>query len=165
MSYKKKIIELTHSVERVKNKQEGGFVVGLCHGCFDVLHVGHLRHFSSAREQCDFLIVSVTPDCYVNKGPNRPVFPAEQRAELIAGLEASDLVVVNSWDTAVPLLQLLRPDIFFKGQEYEIDAAKVNPAFFMEAETMKSIGGTVKFTYEWTSSSSSAIRKIENEKA
>jgi len=80
---------------------------------------------------------------------------------MIAGLEVSDIVVINQWDTAVPLLKLLRPHIFFKGQEYEIDASKVNPAFFVEAETMKSIGGDVKFTYEWTSSSTSAIKKMQ----
>jgi rfaE bifunctional protein nucleotidyltransferase chain/domain len=162
MQYQKKLIDLSTVATLIRVEQLNGKVVGLCHGCFDILHVGHLRHFSSARKQCDFLVVSVTPDRFINKGPNRPVFPADQRAEMIAGLVASECVVINEWDTAVPLLKLLRPDIFFKGQEYETDALKVNPAFLLEAATIKSIGGTVKFTYEWTSSSSSAIKKIQD---
>lgn len=161
MQYQEKLIDFSHAAEVVRARQRDGLVVGLCHGCFDVLHVGHLRHFASARNQCDFLVVSVTPDRYINKGPNRPVFAADQRAELIAGLEVTDLVAINEWDTAVNLIRVLMPNIFFKGQEYEIDPTKVNPAFLVEAETMKSIGGAVKFTYEWTSSSSSAIRRMQ----
>ena len=161
MQYQRKLIDIATAVDKIRLLQLDGSVVGLCHGCFDVLHVGHLRHFSSAKKQCDFLVVSVTPDNFVNKGPNRPIIPEAQRAELIAGLEASDIVIINAWDTAAPLLKTLRPDIFFKGQEYETDAFKVNPAFFIEAETMKSIGGEVKFTYEWTSSSTSVIKKIQ----
>lgn len=157
-----KILELEDVASWVKNEQEAGQIIGLCHGCFDVLHVGHLRHFVAAKNQCDLLVISVTPDRFINKGPNRPVFPSEQRSELIAGLSVSDVVCVNRWESAVNLINLLKPNIFFKGQEYENNASAINPLFLLEAEAIQSIGGVIKFTHEWTSSSSAAIKKMNN---
>jgi cytidyltransferase-like protein len=141
-----------------------GFCVGLCHGCFDVLHTGHLRHFESARSQCDVLMVSVTPDEFINKGAGRPVFPAAERAELIAGIGAVDFTVINQWPSAVNLLKELRPNAFFKGQEYESRAMQVNPNFIEEKDVAQSLGIDVRFTYEKVRSSSATLKVYENKK-
>jgi len=155
-----KVLSIDEAANRARDARSDGIVIGLCHGCFDVLHSGHLRHFTAAAGMCDELIVSVTPDRFINKGPNRPVFPAEQRAELIAGLAVVKWVVINEWESAVRLVGALKPSIFFKGDEYERDANAVNPAFFAEKEAVVAYGGRVEFTHEWTSSSSAAIKRM-----
>lgn len=157
-----RIAELSQLAEWIRKWKAAEKKVGLCHGCFDVLHVGHLRHFEAARALCDVLVVTVTPDQYVNKGPNRPVFPAEQRAELIAGLGSVDYVAINQWDSAVHLLEMLKPSLFIKGQEYQTRAESVNPNFLLERKMTERVGGAVAFTYEWTSSSSAAIKRMRD---
>src|SRR5690349_12984543 len=78
-----------------------GRTVVQCHGVFDLLHIGHIRHFQEARKKGDLLVVTLTPDQYVNKGPHRPVFTASLRAEAIASLDVVDYVAINKWPTAV----------------------------------------------------------------
>jgi len=92
----------------------------LTSGVFDLLHVGHLRGFEEARRQGDLLIVGVNRDARVRqlKGAGRPVVPERQRAEMIAGLEAVDYVVLFGEDDAAGLIRRLRPDVFCKGGEY-----------------------------------------------
>lgn len=95
----------------------------------DLLHIGHIRYLEKAKRLGDILVVTVTPDCYVNKGPHRPAFPDLLRAEAIAALDAVDYVAINEWPTAVETLDLLRPDVYAKGAEFrqnrtpEIDRA------------------------------------------
>ena len=154
----KSLDELTSIVD--SNRKEGRNVVQ-CHGCFDILHTGHLRHFISAKRRSHILIVTLTPDEYINKGPDRPVFPQEQRAELIAGLSIVDFVAVNKWASAVETIKMLKPDLFAKGSEYETRAEQVNPNFLIEKETIESVGGNVIFTYEFTDSSTKAFNKMK----
>ena len=149
--------ELSEIISRIKSKKG---VVGICHGYFDVLHAGHLKHFEAASKLCDILIVTVTPDQYINKGPNRPVFPAEQRAELISGMACVDYVGVNKWASAIEMINMLKPTILIKGQEYESNAEEVNPNFLEEKIAIEKIGGNVAFTYEWVSSSTAAIERM-----
>ncbi|PIT99554.1 MAG: hypothetical protein COT74_11180 [Bdellovibrionales bacterium CG10_big_fil_rev_8_21_14_0_10_45_34] len=144
-------------VEQVKSE---GRTVVQCHGCFDVLHAGHLRHFESARKAADVLIATITPDEFINKGPNRPVFPAKQRAELIAGLGAVSWVAINKWPSAVPTIEMLKPNYFAKGDEYEAPDQQVNPNFQLEKQAVEKAGGCVYFTREWTTSSSKAIERM-----
>ena len=99
-----------------------GKTVVHCHGVFDLMHIGHIRHFQEARKLGDILVVTVTPDRFVNKGPHRPVFTESLRAEAIASLGCVDYVAVNKWPTAVEALSLLKPDIYAKGSDYR-DAA------------------------------------------
>jgi len=158
---KKKVLGLDKIAESVQLLQNDRKSVALCHGCFDIIHIGHLRHFEAAKALVDVLVVTVTPDRFVNKGPNRPVFPEEQRAEIIAGLSVVDLVGINKWNSAVETLRLIRPNIFIKGQEYETHAHQVNPNFLAEAKIVEEIGGKISFTYEFTSSTTSAIERLK----
>lgn len=133
----------------------------MCHGCFDILHAGHLRHFEAAKAMADCLVITVTPDRYVNKGPNRPVFPQEQRAELVAGLGVVDWVAVNRWATAVETIHLIRPSLFIKGQEYESRSEQADPNFFAEVRAVKKVGGKSDFTRDqFTSSSTRAFKRL-----
>jgi cytidyltransferase-like protein len=104
----KTIDEISHILRKLKS--EGKKLV-LCHGCFDLMHTGHIKHFQPAKEMGDILVVTVTPDIYVDKGPNRPVFNQSLRVETIAALECVDYVAINKWPTAEETLRLLRPDI------------------------------------------------------
>lgn len=89
----------------------------LCHGVFDVLHAGHVHHFQEAKKHGDILVVSITPDQYVNKGPNRPIFNQNVRARVVDALKVVDFVVVNSRPDALDVLKVLEPDVFCKGSE------------------------------------------------
>lgn len=89
-----------------------------CHGCFDLLHIGHIRHFEAAKQAGDYLIVTVTADAFVNKGPDRPVFNQTLRMEAIRALKCVDQVVLSNAPTATALIRQLKPDVFAKGPDY-----------------------------------------------
>ena len=84
--------ELALKIETLKKEQKK---IVLCHGCFDVLHFGHLRHFVEAKKKADFLAVTVTPNDFVNKGKDRPIFSEEYRIELLSGLSVIDYLSIN----------------------------------------------------------------------
>ena len=102
----------------IKTKKKRKKVV-LCHGVFDLLHVGHINHFQYAKSYGDIVIVSVTPDKYVNKGPGRPAFNEQQRLKALASLECVDYVILNRFSTAVSIIKELKPNIYCKGQDYK----------------------------------------------
>ncbi|MEM7626642.1 MAG: adenylyltransferase/cytidyltransferase family protein [Planctomycetota bacterium] len=113
----------------------------LCHGCFDLLHVGHVRYLEAARALGDVLVVTVTPDELVDKGPGRPVFAVRQRAELLAALRCVGAVAINRWPTAVPTIELLRPDVYAKGAEYRAAAGDPASPVGEERAAVEAAGG------------------------
>lgn len=135
------------------DKAEGRRVV-LCHGVFDLLHPGHIRHFEAARREGDVLVVTLTPDQYVNKGPGRPVFNERLRLESIAALESVDHVALNKWPTAVETIHLLKPDVYAKGDEYKAGAQDLTGMIFEEERAILAEGGRIHFTSDVTFSSS-----------
>lgn len=139
-------------------KSEGKRVV-LCHGCFDLMHIGHIWHFEEARQYGDVLVVTVTPDRYINKGPNRPVFPENLRAETLAGLSVVDYVAINKWASAVETIKLIRPHYFVKGPDYQQTTARVNPNILAEIEAVQQVGGEVTFTSGEKLSSTEILKK------
>jgi rfaE bifunctional protein nucleotidyltransferase chain/domain len=114
---------LADLVERVHQIRAAGERVALCHGCFDILHYGHLLHLTEARTFADRLVVTVTPDRFVNKGTGRPIYTEVQRAEMLAALRVVDAVAVNEWPTAAKAIRALRPNFFVKGIDYASEAA------------------------------------------
>jgi cytidyltransferase-like protein len=124
------------------------------------LHFGHLRHFIEAKKSADILIVTITPDHFVNKGSDRPIFSQELRSELLSGLEVIDYVGINEWASAVETIKLIKPNFFAKGNEYESLEQMVNPLFDKERKALEIAGGKMIFTDEETSSSSKIIEKI-----
>ena len=127
---------------RDQARRDGRTVVH-CHGCFDIVHPGHVRHLQFARSLGDILVVTVSADPQVNKGVNRPLIPDDLRAANLAALECVDWVHVNSEPTAVVLLDALRPDIYVKGKEYETNH---DPRFLAERDTVTRHDGRVVFS-------------------
>ncbi|CAB4176161.1 Cytidyltransferase-like domain [uncultured Caudovirales phage] len=129
----------------------------LCHGCFDLFHVGHLKHLQAAKALGDYLVVSITSDAFVNKGPGRPVFSAEKRAEMLAALECVDYVVIVDGPSALPAIEAIQPDIYCKGSDYK--GEDITGKFDQEKAAVESHGGKVAFTDCETHSSSSLINE------
>lgn len=96
----------------------------LCHGDFDLLHIGHIRHLKKAKEMGDILMVTIIGDKYVDKGLNRPVFSENYRAEIIAALECVDYVAIVDAKDAVKSIEIIKPNIYAKGQDSNILAEK-----------------------------------------
>ena len=142
-----------------KARQEGLRIVH-CHGVFDLLHPGHILHFKEARKQGDLLVVTVTPDQFVRKGPGRPVFNQRLRLESIAALEDVDYTALNEWPTAVETIQRLRPHVYVKGSDYANTSSDLTGKIVEEEEAVKAVGGTVHFTDEETFSASHLINRF-----
>ncbi|OGS08975.1 MAG: hypothetical protein A2270_04725 [Elusimicrobia bacterium RIFOXYA12_FULL_51_18] len=151
------IAELAHIVERLKN---GGKVVVHCHGVYDLMHPGHIKHLEAARGQGDVLVVTITPDRYVNKGPGRPVFNEHLRAESIAALACVDYVAVNSWPTALETINLLKPGVYIKGSDYAAPEKDITGGIVHEREAVERNGGRLHFTDEITFSSTELLNKF-----
>lgn len=130
-----------------------------CHGVFDLMHIGHIRHFQEARKLGDVLVVTVTPDRFVNKGPHRPVFTEALRAEAIASLDCVDYVAINKWPTAVEALGLLKPDFYAKGSDYRNAESDHTGGITRERLAVEAGGGTLVFTDEITFSSSTLLNQ------
>ena len=113
-----KIRDLENLADQLASLRASGKRIVHCHGVFDLLHIGHLRHLKSAREFGDVLVVTITPDRFVNKGPGRPAFPEGLRAEALASLECVDFVAINYWPSAVELIAILKPNFYVKGSDY-----------------------------------------------
>jgi rfaE bifunctional protein nucleotidyltransferase chain/domain len=124
-------------LEIVRAERAAGRTVAFANGCFDLLHVGHVRYVQAAAEEADRLIVAVNGDETAGrKGPGRPILPASDRAELVAALRGVDYVTIFPEETVAPLLELLRPDVHCKGTDYTLDTVP-------ERETVRAYGGRI----------------------
>ena len=138
----------------------GGKKVVHCHGVFDLLHIGHIKHLEAARKLGDALVVTLTPDRFVNKGPHRPAFPERLRAEALASLACVDFVAINEWPTAVETIQKLRPDFYVKGVVREAGKRDHTDAIDREEQAVKAGGGQLVLTDEETFSASTLINRF-----
>lgn len=131
-----------------------------CHGVFDLLHPGHIKHFENSKRKGNALVVTITQDEYVNKGPGRPIFNQQLRAETIAAMECVDYVAINEWPTAVETIKKLKPHFYVKGSDYLKKDDDVTGKIYEEEEAVKSIGGFLHFTDEISFSSSTLINNF-----
>ena len=152
----KSVPELAEIAERARS--EGRSVV-LAHGVFDLLHLGHVRHLEAARKLGDVLIVTVTGDAFVRKGPGRPVFAQTMRAEMLAALDYVDWTGINRAPTADPLIEAIQPDVYVKGSDYVDPKFDVTSNITRERELTEKYGGRLCFTDEVTFSSSGLINE------
>lgn len=159
---KEKILALTDLAQVVADARAAGKKVAHCHGVFDLLHPGHIKHFEAARKAGDLLVVTLTQDKYVNKGPGRPAFNEQIRLETIAALAVVDYVALNQWPTAIELLEVLRPSFYVKGQEYRDFDADLTGNIRKEVDAVRAHGGDVYFTDEVVFSSSKLINAHYN---
>lgn len=125
-------------VARIRADRDAGRSIAFANGCFDILHVGHVRYLESAAQEADVLIVAINDDASVKalKGEGRPILAAEHRAELVAALRSVDYVVIFPEPTVAPLLESLHPDVHCKGTDYTVDTVP-------ERETVKAYGGRI----------------------
>ena len=132
------ILSLDALAARVADDRQRGLSVGFANGCFDLLHVGHIRYLQAAAKEADRLIVAVNGDDSVRalKGPGRPILPAADRAELVAALRGVDYVVIFDEPTVAPLLERLRPDVHCKGTDYAPDTVP-------ERDIVRGYGGRI----------------------
>ena len=123
---------------RVADARRDGQTLAFANGCFDLLHVGHVRYLSAAAEEADLLIVAINDDDSVRrlKGEGRPILSAADRAELVAALRVVDYVVVFPEPTVGPLLEAIRPDVHCKGTDYTLDSVP-------ERDVVRAYGGRV----------------------
>jgi rfaE bifunctional protein nucleotidyltransferase chain/domain len=122
----------------VAKDRAAGRTIAFANGCFDLLHVGHVRYLQGAAAEGDRLIVAINDDESVRrlKGAGRPILPAADRAELVASVRGVDYVVVFEGETVAPLLELLQPDVHCKGTDYTADTVP-------ERETVRAYGGRI----------------------
>src|SRR3989338_3883937 len=106
-----KILTLNELEAKARALRDAGRRVVMCHGTFDLMHTGHIRHLQRAKQEGDVLLVTVTGDAYVNKGPGRPVFGEEPRAETLAALACVDYVAINHDKAAMTAIARLRPNV------------------------------------------------------
>jgi len=147
-----RILNQDELLARINDARSTGARVVFANGCFDVLHVGHVRYLAGARELGDILVVGVNSDEQVVrlKGPGRPVMAAAERAEIVASLESVTYVTIFNEPTVEHLLLALKPDIHAKGTDYTEDTVP-------ERAVVRSYGGRVAIVGDPKDHSTSAI--------
>jgi cytidyltransferase-like protein len=143
----------------LSEKRKKGLKIVQCHGVFDLLHPGHIRHFKDARSKGDCLVATVTPDRFVNKGPGRPAFTETLRLESLAALSDIDYVVLNDSPDAVSAIRQVRPHFYVKGIEYQNHASDVTGKISEEAQAVENLGGKILYTDDIVFSSSSLLNR------
>lgn len=148
------------NIDRVLAPLRAHHKVVQCHGVFDLLHIGHIKHLDHAKTFGDILVVSVTADRFVNKGPGRPYFSELLRAEALAALACVDYVVINHHLTAIEAIKTIRPDFYIKGIEYQESQNDITGKITDEEEAVKSVGGQLTFTKDIVFSSSTLLNRF-----
>jgi len=133
-----RVVTDTELLELVEADRRGGKTIAFANGCFDVLHVGHVRYLAGAAKEADRLIVAVNDDASERalKGPGRPLMDDAARAELVAAIRGVTYVVLFGERSVDRLLQLIRPDVHCKGTDYTVDTVP-------ERETVRAYGGRI----------------------
>ena len=156
----KKIISIENLKKIILKLKARRKKIVLCHGVFDLLHIGHIKHFKEAKNLGDVLVVTLTPDRFVKKGPNKPVFNEKLRLEAIAAMDVVDFVSLNTSPTAVTPIQKLKPNIYCKGIEYKIHRNDISGQIENEINMVKKVGGKIIYTNAITFSSGKLFRYI-----
>ena len=148
----RRVVSLDEAATRLAAARRRGAVIVLANGAFDPLHVGHVRYLEGARRAGHRLVVAVNSDASVRrlKGEGRPIVPAEERAEMVAGLRAVDLVVLFEEDTVARVIDRLRPEVHAKGTDYTAETVP-------ERAAVAAYGGRTVITGDPKDHSSTAL--------
>ena len=158
----KKIFQIDQLTKKIELEKKKNKKIIHCHGVFDLIHVGHIKHFKEAKEIGDFLVVSITSDKYVNKGSGKPIFSENLRAEVLSSLEYIDAVYINRYTTPEKLISLIKPDIYFKGPDYKNTKKDITKNILKEISSVKKYGGRVAYSNDITFSSSNLINRVND---
>ena len=146
--------ELKKKITFLKKKK---IKVVLCHGVFDLVHIGHIDHFKKAKEYGEVLVVSVTADKYVKKGPGKPLFTDKIRAAYLSSLKLIDYIYINNEETSISVINIVKPNYYIKGQDYKIRKNDITKKILLEEKAVKKNKGKIIFTDEVQFSSSKII--------
>ncbi len=155
-----KIVSKEKFKEMKKKLKEEGKTVALCHGVFDVLHPGHIVHLEQAKGMADILVVSVTSEKYVRKGPGRPYFDDAMRMRVLAALECVDYVILSEGFTVEDIIESVEPNIYVKGEEYKNAKNDITGKINEEKVLVEKHGGEIRFTTGEVFSSTKLINTV-----
>jgi rfaE bifunctional protein kinase chain/domain/rfaE bifunctional protein nucleotidyltransferase chain/domain len=155
----KKIKEFDELAKILADLKAENQKIVLCHGCFDLLHIGHIRYLEQAKTMGEILVVTVTPDRYVDRGPHVPTFSEDLRVESVASLSCVDYAALNKWPTAIEMLRLLRPDVYVKGSEFREVTSDSTGKIGEEVKVVREFGGQILFTEDIVFSSTNMINR------
>lgn len=157
MNFSKKIVSFEKLSSLTKKLKSSGKKIVQCHGTFDLIHPGHIVHFREAKALGDILIVTITAENYVNKGPDRPFFNDELRVLSLCNLEVVDYVCLVPFPAAIEAIEAVQPNIYCKGKEYENPKIDVTGNFYDDINTVDKVGGKVAYTGSVVFSSSKLL--------
>ena len=144
----------------IKSLKKDKKTIGLCHGVFDVLHYGHLKHFEVAKKKCDYLFVSITSSQFIKKGPNRPINNDNQRLFFLQNVKLIDYVFVAKGESGVDSINSIKPNFYFKGNDYKNNASDKTNKILYEIQAVKKNKGKIIYTNEKQMSSSKIINQL-----
>ncbi|OGW83852.1 MAG: hypothetical protein A2Z83_07685 [Omnitrophica bacterium GWA2_52_8] len=157
-----KIFSLEELAKEVARLKEQGKKIVQCHGVFDLLHIGHIRHLQEAKRLGDILVVTLTEDRHVNKGPHRPAFPQQLRLEAMAALDCVDFLAVSCSPRATEAIKTIKPDFYVKGPDFKNKSKDYTGGILEEEEAVKAVGGEIVFTEDITFSSTNLLNRHFN---
>jgi len=155
------ILSLNKAAELISKLKSENKKIGLCHGGFDLLHAGHVKHFESSSKICDVLFVSITSDKYVEtrKGKGRPIYHEKLRAYMVACIEFVDYVVISDFKTGIEVIEYLKPNYYIKGPDYTNSNTK---GLIAEKDAIERVGGEIKYTNDPKLSTTEIINGIKS---
>jgi cytidyltransferase-like protein len=160
MDFRAPIFEMPDLAQCVRVWRAAGKSVALCHGRFDPLHVGHILHFEEARTLADVLVVTITADAYAQSARGRPFLPEHHRAISVASQRSVSGVAISNTSGAVPILEVIQPDIYVKGQDY---VGSAHQGYLEEVHCANELGIRVCTTTSEKFSATNLLRKITDE--
>jgi rfaE bifunctional protein nucleotidyltransferase chain/domain len=157
--HRSKICTVSELAALARAHRDQGQRVVLAHGTFDLVHVGHIRHLAAARREGDVLFVTVTADPFVNKGPDRPLFPQQLRVEMLAALGFVEKVAISEAPTSVAVIEAVQPDVYVKGADYKNANDDITGNILHEYDAVQRFGCRIVFTDDIAFSSSELINR------
>ena len=157
MPTKNKILDIK-KLKSIRSKYSKKKIV-LCHGVFDLLHVGHIDYFKTSKKHGDILVVSITSDQFVNKGPGRPAFSISNRIKFLKEISCIDYLYVSNDETSEKIIRNLKPNFYCKGSDYSKKHIKYDKNLRKETYALKKVGGKFIIINEISFSSSEFINE------
>ncbi|MDC1296604.1 PfkB family carbohydrate kinase [Alphaproteobacteria bacterium] len=161
MNNNTKILKIENLVKVISVLKKNKKNIVQCHGVFDLIHLGHIRHFQEAKKNSEILIVTVTSDKFIKKGPNRPYYKINQRLEMLSNLNIVDYVIENNSPDAVNIIKKIKPDYYCKGIEYKNHKKDITKKIKDEISAINSVKGKIIYTNDIVFSSSSILNSFD----